>query len=126
MLVRNGKGGKDRTTLLSKKMLTLLREYYRIYRPEYWLFESPNRKNYSASSIRKVMKRALKRTKITKQASPQTLRHSFATHLLERGTDLRYIQNLMGYGFSKTTERYTHITKKSVDGIVSPLDNLDI
>ncbi|UZS00310.1 tyrosine-type recombinase/integrase [Chondrinema litorale] len=126
ILVRNGKGGKDRTTLLSKKMLTLLREYYRIYRPEYWLFESPNRKNYSASSIRKVMKRALKRAKITKQASPHTLRHSFATHLLERGTDLRYIQNLMGHGSSKTTERYTHITKKGVDGIVSPLDNLDI
>ncbi|WP_020531909.1 tyrosine-type recombinase/integrase [Flexithrix dorotheae] len=126
ILIRNGKGGKDRTTLLSEKMLQLLRSYYKKYRPKLWLFEGPNGKQYSPTSVRKVLHRATIKAKISKKVTPHTLRHSFATHLLERGTDLRYIQNLLGHGSPKTTEIYTHITKKGIEKIVSPLEHLDI
>ena len=126
IMIRNGKGAKDRTTLLSQKMLVLLRKYYLAYKPQHWLFESPHQTPYSTTSIRKIMKRGLKKAKIHKKATPHTLRHSFATHLLERGTDIRYIQSLLGHNSSKTTEIYTHITKKGLEKIVSPLDNLDI
>lgn len=126
IVVRNGKGRKDRTTLLSQKMLTLLRDYYKAYRPKKWLFEGPNGRQYSATSIRAILKSAVKKAGIRRRITPHTLRHSFATHLLERGTDLRYIQSLLGHGSSKTTEIYTHITKKGVEKIVSPLDHLDI
>lgn len=126
IIVRNGKGRKDRTTLLSKKMLILLRAYYKGYRPEKWLFESPDAGQYSSTSVRKILKRATLKAGIQRKITPHTLRHSFATHLLERGTDLRYIQNLLGHGSSKTTEIYTHITKKGMEKIVSPLEHLDI
>ncbi len=126
ILIRNGKGRKDRTTLLSEKMLPLLRAYYKEYRPKLWLFEGPNGNQYSPTSIRKILQRATISAKISKKVTPHTLRHSFATHLLERGTDLRYIQNLLGHGSPKTTEIYTHITKKGIEKIVSPLEHLDI
>jgi integrase len=81
---------------------------------------------YSATSLRKVFYRALAASGIHKKATLHTLRHSFTTHLLERGTDLRYIQALLGHSSSKTTEIYTHITTKGLDGINSPLDEIDI
>lgn len=126
ILVRGGKGKKDRTTLLSKKLLEMLRQYYKTYKPKEYLFEGETGGKYSVTSIQKVFNRALAASKINKKATVHSLRHSFATHLLERGTDLRYIQELLGHNSSKTTEIYTHITKKGMDKIESPLDHLKI
>ena len=124
--VRGGKGKKDRETLLSKTLMVLLDEYYKKYRPEKWIFEGGNGKAYSESSLQKVFMMALAKSGVKKAATLHTLRHSFATHLLEHGTDLRYIQALLGHNSSKTTEIYTHVTRKGFDKIKSPLDNLDL
>lgn len=113
-------------TLLSQKCLTLLRDYYLAYKPKEYLFEGADGGQYSATSLRKIFYRALKASGIKKKASLHTLRHSFATHLLERGTDLRYIQALLGHSSSKTTEIYTHVTTKGLNNISSPLDEMDI
>ncbi len=126
IVIRGGKGKKDRTTLLSQKLLHLLREYYKEYKPKDYLFEGETGGQYSVKSIQNVFNKALASSGIKKKATVHTLRHSFATHLLERGTDLRYIQYLLGHNSSRTTEIYTHITKKGKDKIASPLDNLDI
>ncbi|KAA5538734.1 tyrosine-type recombinase/integrase [Adhaeribacter rhizoryzae] len=126
LLIRGGKGSKDRTTLLSPRLLAELRQYYRVYKPQVWLFESPEGGPYSVGSIRKVFRAALQKAGINRPATPHTLRHSFATHLLEGGTDLRYIQALLGHNSSKTTEIYTHITQHGLDKIISPLDGLNI
>jgi integrase/recombinase XerD len=126
IIVQGGKGKKDRTTLLSQKLLIMLREYYVKYRPKDYLFEGDPGKQYSVKSIQNVFNKALKKSGIRKKATVHSLRHSFATHLLEHGTDLRYIQELLGHSSSKTTEIYTHITKKGMDKIKSPLDNLEV
>jgi len=122
--VRNGKGKKDRITLLSAVALGLLRKYYRAYRPKDYLFEGQKGGAYSPTSLRKVFNRARKRTGIKTLATVHTLRHSFATHLLENGTNLRYIQQLLGHGSSKTTEIYTHVCATNLTEISSPLDIL--
>lgn len=124
--ISQSKGKKDRYTLLSQKTLVLLRTYFLEYKPKDYLFESPTLEQYSASSIQAIFRASCAKAKITKKATVHTLRHSFATHLLENGTDLRYIQSLLGHESSKTTEIYTHITTKGFDQIKSPLDNLDI
>jgi len=124
--VEQGKGKKDRYTLLSAKTLDVLRIYVAQYRPQVWLFEGTNNSKYSTSSIKKALHISLKKTGIKKHVTVHTLRHSFATHLLEAGTDLRYIQSLLGHENSKTTEIYTHITTKGFDQIKSPLDSLEI
>ncbi len=125
--VEQSKGKKDRYTLLSVKALTILRNYFLDYRPKEWLFEGMEAGNqYSTRSIQQVFKESVVRAGIKKDVSVHTLRHSFATHLLENGTDIRYIQSLLGHESSKTTEVYTHITTKGFDQIKSPLDNLDI
>jgi len=126
IVLRNGKGRKDRTTLLPDRLLEMLRIYYKGHRPKKWLFEGPRGGQYSPTSVRKILKKATRMAGIKRRITPHTLRHSFATHLLERGTDLRYIQSLLGHGSPKTTEIYTHITKKGVEKIVSPLEHLDI
>jgi site-specific recombinase XerD len=95
---------------LSEKLLPLLRDYYKEYRPKEFLFEGEKGGQYSERSLKTVVKDALTRAQIKKRASVHTLRHSFATHLLENGTDLRYIQSLLGHSSSKTTEVYTHVT----------------
>lgn len=123
--VAQGKGKKDRYTLLSEKTLILLRRYFREYQPKNYLFEGQNNEQYSTSSIQAIFRASCKKANITKKATVHTLRHSFATHLLENGTDLRYIQSLLGHQSSKTTEIYTHITTKGIDQIKSPLDDLD-
>ncbi|MEQ9466445.1 MAG: tyrosine-type recombinase/integrase [Ekhidna sp.] len=123
--VREGKGVKDRFTVLSPLLLTLLREYYKKYRPMIYLFEGPDGQQYSSSSIRKVLKRSAVAAGIRKTIVPHTLRHSFATHLLENGTNLRYIQTLLGHTSTKTTEIYTHVSTKKLDEILSPLDLMD-
>ena len=124
--IRNAKGKKDRISLLSEKTLKLLREYYKEYRPKYWLFEGQLGEQFSPRSVQNILQAALRTTKIRKKVTVHTLRHSFATHLLETGVDLRYIQNFLGHESTKTTMIYTHITKKGIENIKSPLDNLDI
>jgi integrase/recombinase XerD len=124
ILVRGGKGRKDRITILSPVLDDFLSNYCTRYAPDVYLFEGPTKHKYSARSVNKIIKRSAIKAGISKNVSAHTLRHSFATHLLERGTDLRYIQSLLGHESSVTTERYTHITKKGMDGIVSPLDYL--
>ena len=89
-----------------------------------WLFEGQDGGPYSVESIRKVFRAAWEKAGIKQAATPHTLRHSFATHLLEQGTDLRYIQTLLGHGSSKTTDIYTHVTTHAIEKIMSPLDNL--
>lgn len=126
LMVKGGKGKKDRYTLLSAKLLPLLRDYYKAYQPTDFLFEGSDGYQYSERSIQAVVKEALRKANIKKHATVHTLRHSFATHLLENGTDLRYIQTLLGHNSSKTTEIYTHVTSKALSGIRSPLDSLDI
>ena len=112
--------------MLNKKTLVVLRKYYKEYKPKEWLFEGEGGGQYADSSIYNIFTKALKTAKITKKVSIHTLRHSFATHLLENGTDLRYIQSLLGHSSSKTTEIYTHITTKGFEKIENPLDKLDI
>ena len=122
--IKKGKGKKDRITLLSKKIILYLQEYFTIFRPNTWVFEGQNGGTYSTSSMEKVIKQATIRAKILKKVTMHTLRHSFATHLMEKGTDLRYIQNLLGHESIKTTEIYTHITNKGLDQIDNPLDDM--
>lgn len=124
IFVRSGKGKKDRTTILGVKTLEILREYYKRYRPNEYLFEGPNGNKYSATSVRKVLKRSLVKAKINKKASVHTLRHSFATHLLEQGTNLRYIQVLLGHSSPKTTEIYTRVSTTGIEEIINPIDLL--
>ncbi|MFN0213943.1 MAG: tyrosine-type recombinase/integrase [Saprospiraceae bacterium] len=126
IFVRDGKGKKDRCTILAGKTETLLRSYLACYSPVHWLFEGADGGAYSDRSVQAIFTKAKERSKINPLATVHTLRHSFATHLLEKGVDLRYIQDLLGHESSKTTEIYTHITKKSWDKIKSPLDDLEI
>lgn len=124
MLVRvnQGKGNRDRLTLLSEKVLVDLREYFKKHKPKNWLFESPSNTNYSATSVATILKKASHTAGIQKRVHPHMLRHSFATHLLEAGTDLRYIQTLLGHKSSKTTEIYTHVATNTFISIKNPLD----
>ncbi len=120
--VNQGKGKKDRYTLLSETLLSDLRQYYRSYNPKVYLFEGVHGQAYSSSSVRMIVYRAAKLARIRKKVTPHTLRHSFATHLLERGTDLRYIQTLLGHTSSRTTEIYAHVAVNTFRNIENPLD----
>ncbi len=122
--IKGAKGYKDREVMLSEKLLALLRIYYKEYQPKQWLFEGSHGKAYSAASIRNVFKKALHQAGINKKATVHTLRHSFATHLLENGTDIRYIQALLGHNSIKTTQQYTHLLTTRKTTIKSPLDRL--
>jgi len=126
VIIRQGKGRKDRYSILSEKILELLRRYFKDYRPKKWLFEGQFGEQYSATSVHNILKAAVKKSGIRKKVTVHTLRHCFATHLLEHGVDLRYIQELLGHRSPKTTEIYTHITQRGLGKIKSPLDNLDI
>lgn len=126
IFIRSAKGNKDRYVILSETILQLLRKYYKEYQPKVWLFEGQNGGKYSKRSVQTIFTRAAKNSGVNKHATIHTLRHSFATHLLEHGTDLRYIQELLGHKSSKTTEIYAHITYTAKNKIVSPLDNLNI
>ena len=122
--IKQAKGKKDRYTLLSHSFLKLIREYYLAYKPKVFLFEGLNGKQYSNASAQAVLKKALKNTKINKRVTLHTLRHSFATHLLENGTDIRYIQELLGHSSPKTTMIYTHVSQTSLKNIKNPFDEL--
>lgn len=122
--IRHGKGKKDRITLLSQHTYHYILQYKALYKPLHWIIEGSPGKRYSARSVNNIIKRSGRKAGITKNISAHTLRHSFATHLLESGTDLRYIQILLGHESSVTTERYAHVTKRGFDKLKSPLDNL--
>ncbi len=123
--IRQGKGGKDRYSILSHTALDCLRQYWKKYRPKDWLFESMNKKNrISTSSIYQLFLNAKKRAGITKPASVHTLRHSFATHLLEAGTNLHHIQLLLGHKSPKTTTVYLHVSQLNLAHVISPLDRI--
>jgi integrase/recombinase XerD len=125
IIIRAAKGKKDRIAPLSEKVLQMLREYYMAYKPKTWLFEGQFAgEQYSAKSLESVLKQAIEKTKIRKPITLHWLRHSYATHLLEAGTDLRYIQEILGHKNSKTTEIYTHVSTKSLQKIKSPFDDL--
>ena len=125
LIIRQAKGKKDRVVPISPKLIELLRSYYKEWKPITWLFEGqfPNTQ-YSARSLELVLKKSLQLAHINKPVSLHWLRHSYATHLLENGTDLRYIQELLGHNSSKTTEIYTHVSQKSIQLIRSPFDEL--
>ncbi len=125
LLIKNAKGKKDRVVPISDKVIEMLREYYKAYKPKIWLFEGQKAgEKYSERSIQLVFKQSLVKARSRKIATLHWLRHSYATHLLEAGTDLRYIQELLGHKSSKTTEIYTHVTEKSIQKIKSPFDDL--
>ncbi len=126
IFIRSGKGKKDRVSLLSNKMIPLIDQYKKEYQPRYWLFEGPKGKPYSKSSVRSIFKAALDKAKISGQYRLHDLRHSFATHLIEQGVNLRYVQELLGHSNPKTTEIYTHVSKKNLAEVRSPLDNIDL
>lgn len=123
--IKSAKGKKDRIVPLSEKIVLLLREYYKAAKPQVYLFEGQKKgTRYDERSLQNVLKQSLAKTNITKPVTLHWLRHSYATHLLENGTDLRYIQELLGHRSSKTTEIYTHVSTKSIRQIKSPFDYL--
>lgn len=122
--IKSAKGKKDRYTLLSTNFLELLRYYYKTYKPKDYLFEGQEGELYSASSAQNILKKAVTKANINKTVTLHTLRHSFATHLLENGTDIRYIQTLLGHSSPKTTMIYTHVSETSIRNIKNPFDNL--
>ncbi|MGE0638058.1 MAG: site-specific tyrosine recombinase/integron integrase [Bacteroidia bacterium] len=125
LIIRQAKGKKDRIAPLSEKIIELLREYYKVYKPKQWLFEGQKAgEQYDERSLQSVLKQALEKSGIKKPVTLHWLRHSYATHLLEAGTDLRYIQEILGHKSSKTTEIYTHVSTKSLQNIKSPFDDL--
>ena len=125
LIIKQAKGRKDRIAPLSVKILTMLREYYIASKPNIYLFEGSKKgEQYDARSLQQVLKQGVAKANITKPVSLHWLRHSYATHLLENGTDLRYIQEILGHSSSRTTEIYTHVSTKSIQNIVSPFDYL--
>lgn len=124
LLIRQAKGKKDRLVTLSPVLLELLRMYYKTYKPRTYLFEGQEGMKYSERSVQQILKNALTKANIISPASVHTLRHSYATHLLENGTDIRIIKDLLGHNHIKTTEIYTHITDVSRAKVKSPLDYL--
>jgi integrase/recombinase XerD len=127
LIIKEAKGKKDRVAPLPESMIEMLRTYYKAYKPKRWLFEGFNEsEKYTESSLQQVFKQAVEKAKIKKHVTLHTLRHSYATHLLENGVDLRYIQEILGHKSSKTTEIYTHVTSKSIEKIKSPFENLNL
>jgi integrase/recombinase XerD len=125
LLIRQSKGKKDRVAPLSEKTIEMLRVYFKGYAPKVYLFEGQYPGTpYDARSLQLVLKKAIAAAGIQKPVTLHWLRHSYATHLLESGTDLRYIQEILGHKSSRTTEIYTHVSTKSLQKIVSPFDTL--
>lgn len=124
--IRQGKGFKDRYTILGERTLEVIRDYWHAYHPKNWLFPGKKEGNYlSVSSIQCAFRSSLRKTGILKKASVHTLRHSFATHLLERGIDLYFIQRLLGHTSPKTTSIYIHVARRNIARIKSPIDFLN-
>jgi site-specific recombinase XerD len=126
--IREGKGLKQRLVPLSPLLLTTLRRYYKAYRPQYYLFEGAGGKgtHLGVSAVREICQKARYRTpNIKKHYTPHTFRHSFATHLLEQGTNLLVIQRLMGHSDLSNTLKYLHVQQLAIEQVVNPLDNLE-
>lgn len=126
IIIRNAKGMKDRIVPLSSAALEMLREYYNQYKPKVYLFEGMYGTRYSERSLEMVLKKAVSQTGIKKSINLHMLRHSYATHLMESGTHLRHIQELLGHKSSKTTQIYTHVSREEIGKIMSPLDRLKL
>jgi len=124
LFVNGGKGKKDRYTTLSAKFLEELRTYYKEYQPKHWLFEGQTGGQYSRRSVQAVLRKAVDKSGVNSLCTVHTLRHSYATHLLEAGTSLRHIQELLGHANSSTTEIYTHVSNAEKQRVISPLDRI--
>lgn len=125
--IKGAKGKKDRMVVLSEGVLELLRKYYRVYAPTFWLFEGQyGNTQYSTRSLQQIFHRAKELAKIRQDVTFHSLRHSYATHLHERGTDIKLIQELLGHNDIKTTLRYTHVSTRAIQNIKSPFDDLKI
>lgn len=122
LLVKNGKGRKDRYVGLASSIIPVLMNYTSSYRPSHYLFESATQEKYSASSVRAFLKRSCKKAHIIKHVTPHTLRHSYATHLVENGTGIAHVQRLLGHSKPETTMLYTHIAQVDLVQIENPLD----
>ena len=123
--IHHSKGHKGRHTILSHKTLRLLCEYYKFYKPDYWLFEGWKAKQYSVSSVRKIFQLSCTKENIEKQLTVHSLRHSFATHLPGQGVSIQIIQRLPGHSNAKTTCGYLHVQQYSIDKVLSPIDFKD-
>ncbi len=125
MLIKivQGKGKKDRYVQLSAKLLELLRDYYKQYHPKEHMFQGQFKDEYSSKSIQNVLRKALQKCGITKKITVHSLRHSFATHLVEQGTDIRIIQEILGHKDIRTTQIYTHISNANISKIKNPFDS---
>lgn len=127
LVIKGAKGNKDRIAPLPVKIVATIKEYVRRYKPTEWLFEGQKKgQRYSETSLQEVFRTNVEKSGINKSATLHWLRHSYATHLLENGTDLRYIQEILGHKSSKTTEIYTHVSQKNIERIKSPFDDLTI
>ncbi len=124
--IRNSKGNKDRQVQLTDQILLLLRKYFTAYKPNHYLINGLNKNTYSTASIQKIIKRAGLKAGINKNITPHTLRHSFATHLLEDGIDIRYIQTILGHSNIQTTQIYTHVSSQHLKNIKNPTDDMNI
>ena len=125
LTVRNGKGAKDRQTVLGNRARDAIRTYRAAYTPTRWLFPGgrPDR-HLGTRAVQRIVARAARAAGISKKVTPHTMRHSFATHLLEGGTNLRVIQELLGHKSTRTTQIYTHVARSTLESVRSPLDNL--
>jgi site-specific recombinase XerD len=125
--IRGAKGRKDRYTLLSDTAIETLKEYMKEYKPQKWLFAGQNENNHiTARTVQKIFESTCKKAGVIKEVTVHSLRHSFATHLLESGVDIRYIQELLGHKSLKTTAIYTHVSSRDMGKIKSPLDSLEL
>ncbi|MFI1745538.1 site-specific tyrosine recombinase/integron integrase [Thalassobellus sediminis] len=122
--IKNAKGRKDRYTTIAESLFPLLKNYHNTYKPKVYFIENPKGGKYSPGSIRAFLRKSTEAAGITKTITPHTLRHSYATHMLEQGIDIRYIQELLGHSRPETTMIYTHVTRKDLQEIKSPLDNV--
>ena len=124
--IRNGKGKKDRRVPLSAKLLEILRAYYKSYQPRIYVFEGPKGGRYSSSSASQMLQRSAKRAGISCKITLHSLRHSFATHLTNKGVNIQYLQEILGHNSPKTTMIYTHLSGKDISKIRSPLDDMEL
>ena len=124
ILIKQSKGFKDRLSIMGEATALVLKKYLKIYQPKIHLFEGQFGGNYSPRSINKFLKQNAKKAGISVNISAHMLRHSFATHLLDNGTDIRFIQELLGHSSTKTTQRYTHVSQCMLKRIESPIDRI--